>query len=54
MPNSLGGDSGSPVFALAGSHDATLAGILWGGGDNVFVFSPLANIERELGPLTTH
>jgi hypothetical protein len=52
--NSLGGDSGSPVFALAGSHDATLAGILWGGGDNVFVFSPLANIERELGPLTTH
>jgi len=52
--NSLGGDSGSPVFALAGSNNVTLAGILWGGGDNVFVFSPLANIERELGPLTTH
>jgi hypothetical protein len=49
-----GGDSGSPVFRREGGSDVTLAGILWGGGTNIYVFSPLANIERELGPLTTH
>ena len=48
-----GGDSGSPVFEDEGSNKVTLAGILWGGGTNLFVFSPLANIEQELGPLTT-
>jgi hypothetical protein len=51
------GDSGSPVFIQTGTSTATLAGILWGGsGTSLFVFSPLANIERagELGPLTTH
>jgi hypothetical protein len=48
-----GGDSGSPVFEDAGSNNVTLAGILWGGGTNFFVFSPLANVEQELGPLTT-
>lgn len=50
------GDSGSPVFIQTGTSTATLAGILWGGsGSSLFVFSPLANIERagELGPLTT-
>jgi hypothetical protein len=32
--NSLGGDSGSPVFAAAeGSNNVTLAGILWGGAE---------------------
>jgi hypothetical protein len=49
-----GGDSGSPVFAEEGGGNVTLAGILWGGGGGNFVFSPLANIERELGPLQTH
>lgn len=49
-----GGDSGSPVFAEDGGDNVTLAGILWGGGGGDFVFSPLANIERELGALQTH
>jgi hypothetical protein len=48
------GDSGSPVFADEGGNNVTLGGILWGGTSDSFVFSPLANIERELGPLTTH
>ena len=50
-----GGDSGSPVFTLSGSTSVVLAGILWGGSSSgtQFVFSPLANIEAELGALTT-
>jgi hypothetical protein len=49
------GDSGSPVFNWSGSgSNVRLAGILWGGsGNNLFVFSPMSGIERELGPLTT-
>jgi hypothetical protein len=48
-----GGDSGSPVFRGTGNN-VTLLGILWGGsGSNLFVFSPLANVESELGALTT-
>ena len=47
-----GGDSGSPVFLRSGSN-ATLIGILWGGGAGTFAFSPIANIEQELGALTT-
>ena len=48
------GDSGSPVFIYRGS-DAILSGILWGGpGDgSSFVFSPIAQIEHELGSFTT-
>ena len=44
------GDSGSPVFA-----GNTLLGILWGGSsDNkLFVFSPFAAIEQELGGTLT-
>jgi hypothetical protein len=51
-----GGDSGSDVFAQTGSSSATLLGILWGGNSSgtQFVYSPIANIEQELGPLTTH
>ncbi len=56
-----GGDSGSPVFfqPSAKSPKVSLAGILWGGGtdslgESVFVFSPRANIEGELGALRTH
>ena len=48
------GDSGSPVFSLASDDNVTLYGLLWGGtssGDS-FVFSPMVNIEYELGELT--
>lgn len=50
-----GGDSGSPVFRLNNSGKVTLLGNLWGGNSSntLFVYSPIANIERELGPLTT-
>lgn len=46
------GDSGSPVF-LAGRSNVTLVGILWGGSGSRFVYSPISNIEQELGALTT-
>jgi hypothetical protein len=47
------GDSGSPVF-IEGRRGVTLVGILWGGsGSTTYVFSPIANIEQELGSLTT-
>jgi hypothetical protein len=50
------GDSGSPAFYRAAGNQVKLAGILWGGGTDaqgatIYVFSPLANIEAELGPL---
>lgn len=49
-----GGDSGSDVFALNPDGTARLLGILWGGsGASTFVYSPIANVEAELGPLTT-
>lgn len=47
------GDSGSNVFRVTGHNTAQLVGILWGGnasGDR-FVFSPLENIQAELGSL---
>ena len=49
------GDSGSPVFRRSGSgSNAILVGMLWGGsGSSTYVYSPLANIEAELGALTT-
>jgi hypothetical protein len=49
------GDSGSPVFRRQGStNNVTLVGILWGGsGSNLYVYSPISNIETELGALTT-
>lgn len=43
------GDSGSPIFKRGRSGTATLYGILWGGG----TFSPIGNIERELGQLNS-
>jgi hypothetical protein len=48
-----GGDSGSPVFT--GTTGVTLVGILWGGNSSgsQFVYSPISNIEQELGALTT-
>jgi hypothetical protein len=49
------GDSGSPVFRQQGTGSSvTLLGILWGGsGTSIYVFSPIANIEAELGALRT-
>jgi hypothetical protein len=47
-----GGDSGSGVFKTTGTGTATLIGILWGGsGSTTFVFSPLKNVQDELGGL---
>ena len=45
------GDSGSPTFVVTGGTNVRLVGILWGGGGGQFVFSPLKNIESELGNL---
>ena len=44
------GDSGSPAFTLSGSN-ATLEGIAWGGSSTTLVYSPLPNVELELGDL---
>ena len=45
-----GGDSGSPVFKLGTNNEVQLVGILWGGGGTTqFVFSPLKNIQDEMG-----
>ena len=51
-----GGDSGSPVFRIAGGNRVTLLGSLWGGNASgtLFVYSPIASIESELGSLMTH
>jgi hypothetical protein len=51
-----GGDSGSNVFSLSSTGAATLVGILWGGtsANNTFVYSPIGQIEQELGALTVH
>jgi hypothetical protein len=59
---SAGGDSGSPVFLSTSrkgkpSGKVVLNGILWGGsveGEPQFSYSPMFNIERELGPLKTY
>ncbi len=50
------GDSGSDVFQVVSSTNVRLAGVLWGGSSsgNQFVYSPFANVVRELGALTTH
>jgi hypothetical protein len=50
------GDSGSDVFQVVSGSSVKLAGILWGGssGGASFVYSPLGNVTRELGALTTH
>ncbi len=49
------GDSGAPVFSLLPPDYRTveLNGILWGGNGTDYGFSPMINIERELGALTT-
>jgi len=49
------GDSGSPVFSWTTGANVKLLGILWGGGSSngqqVFVYSPIENIQQELGAL---
>lgn len=47
-----GGDSGSSVWT--GSGNVTIVGLLWGGSsDNrTFIFSPISQVEQELGTLT--
>jgi hypothetical protein len=49
-----GGDSGSPVFRAVSGDNVELVGILWGGNNagDLFVFSPLKNIQDELGGVT--
>lgn len=49
-----GGDSGSGMFQIAGGTNVTLVGILWGGNSagTMLVYSPFANIQKELGTLT--
>ena len=52
------GDSGSPVFDIAGVPTSDLMpgrlfGILWGGNSSTFSFSPLLNVQVEIGPLKT-
>jgi hypothetical protein len=49
-----GGDSGSGVFRITSGNNVELLGILWGGSsDNkTFVFSPLNQVQQELGSLT--
>jgi hypothetical protein len=50
-----GGDSGAPVFSVNGNGTVTLLGNLWGGNSSgsQFVYSPIANVEYELGALST-
>ena len=45
------GDSGSPVYTAGG----TLLGILWGGSTtgSTYVFSPIAQVQQEVGPFQT-
>jgi hypothetical protein len=48
-----GGDSGSQIFRVTSGSNVQLVGILWGGSSDgkLFVFSPLKNIQQELGSL---
>jgi hypothetical protein len=48
-----GGDSGSQVFRITSGSNVQLVGILWGGSSDgkTFVFSPLKNVQQELGTL---
>jgi hypothetical protein len=49
-----GGDSGSGVFEILSGDNVKLVGILWGGAsdNSYFVFSPLKQVQDELGALT--
>jgi len=49
-----GGDSGSQVFVTLSGDNVRLVGLLWGGNSSgtLFVYSPIGNVEGELGTLT--
>jgi hypothetical protein len=49
-----GGDSGSDVFQVISGTNVRAVGILWGGNTagTQFVYSPLKNVQAELGKLT--
>jgi hypothetical protein len=49
-----GGDSGSPVFLWDFANGAVLYGLLWGeqSEGTRFIFSPLDNLRRDLGPIS--
>ena len=51
-----GGDSGSSVWTGTGGGSVTLVGLLWGGSsDNLlFVYSPINQVEQEIGSLTVN
>lgn len=50
----VAGAHGGAHEVLTQLRNVTLLGILWGGSGSIsFVFSPLSNIEGELGALTT-
>ena len=46
--DSDGGDSGSPVYTIEGAG-VRISGVLWGGRDKTFIFSPMSGIERDFG-----
>lgn len=48
-----GGDSGSPVFRITTLPSVVLVGINWGGNGTTSVFSPISQIQQELGALNT-
>lgn len=49
------GDSGAPVFVYdSGTNTASFAGILWGGSNEAFAFSPVSSIALELGSMEFH
>jgi len=48
-----GGDSGSPVFRITTLPSVVLVGINWGGNGVTSVFSPISQIQQELGALNT-
>jgi hypothetical protein len=51
-PTGDSGDSGSAVFRPLGvGFDAELLGVLWGGADGQLAYSPISNIESEIGAL---
>lgn len=47
------GDSGAAVFRLTVSNQVRLYGVHWGKVGSLSVFSPMWNVEFDLGPLTT-
>jgi hypothetical protein len=49
------GDSGAPAFVYdPGTNTASFAGILWGGSEDKFIFSPVSSIALELGSMEFH